>query len=105
MSRIRECKNAEAIQLIADMLGPISRIAENDENMKAKEGSTIQFVAAVLKNNADDVIQLLALNCGEELSTVEWTVSDIWERAVEMFSDIAAAGLLGLKISKAANDE
>lgn len=105
MSRFHECKNADAIRLIADMLGPISRIAENPENMKAKEGSTTQFLAAVLKNNADDVIQLLAINCGEDQSAVEWTVSDIWERALELFSDIAAAGLLGLKSSKAANDE
>ena len=45
------------------------------------------------------------INFGEDQSAVEWTVSDIWERALELFSDIAAAGLLGLKSSKAATDE
>ena len=47
----------------------------------------------------------MAIYYGEDLNTIEWTISDIWERAVEMFSDAATAGLFGLKSSKAANDE
>lgn len=105
MSRIHEYKNEEAVHLMAEMIGPISKIAGNPENLKAKEGSTTQFLASILKNNASDIIQLMAIYYGEDLNTIEWTISDIWERAVEMFSDAATAGLFGMKSSKAANDE
>lgn len=69
MGRILDARGDEALDVLADLLGPVSEIAQDSEisgMMKTGGGGTIMdFAIASLKNHKDAVIEIMAIDDGK----------------------------------------
>ena len=87
--RLSEFKDEKAIEVVAALLGPISRIAQNKENQEARgEGkSMMDFAIAILKNNATDVKDMLAILADEDPGKYHCSAATVLRDVFHMISD------------------
>ncbi len=69
MKRLEDARGADAIDLIADLIDPLTEIAQDEEILKLtrKKGTPVfKIVQAILRRHKDSAIQILAIIDGVE---------------------------------------
>lgn len=100
MGRILDARGDEALDVLAELLGPVGNIAsdpEISENMKTGGGGTMLDLAkAMLKNHKADVVKIMAIDDGkteaEELKFM--TALTIPARLLKILSTPAVSEML-----------
>lgn len=97
MIKLSEYKNEKAVELLADLFEPICKIAANPKNQQAKGKTKIHFAQAMMKNNATEIVQILAILNGEDPETYQCTAADILVGVLELLNDEEISLLFGLQ--------
>ncbi len=97
--KLSEFKDEKAIEVVAALLGPISKISANPNNQKARsEGkNAVAFAQAILKNNAADVKDMLAILNGEDPKNYHCTAGTLIKDVFTMASDPDLMALFGFQ--------
>lgn len=95
--KLSEFKDEKAIEVIADLMAPIGRIAANPENAKAKNKTVGEFAAAILKNNVKDVMTMFAVLSDEDPTEYHCTAATVILDVMNMLSDPALMQLFGVQ--------
>lgn len=97
--RLSEFKDEKALEVVAALLEPIGRIAANKENAAARgEGkSLMDFVKAILKNNAADVMELLAVLDDQDPAEYHCSAATVLRDVFNMVSDPELLALFGFQ--------
>lgn len=89
MRKLSEYKNEEAIELLADIIDPVSAILA-DEDVKNAYRTTKNKMAVtkiILKNHPSEVVDILALLEGVPRSEYECSVVSIPVKLLELLND------------------
>lgn len=86
--KISEYKGEEAIELIADILEPLTVILQNDEirGIASKGAGNLELVRAILKHGKKEVLEILAIIDGENPETYQPNIFVLPKRLIELFS-------------------
>ena len=95
MRNLEDVKGAEGIAVVGDMLEPIYNIASSEKNSEARKGGNLKFATAILKNNAQDVLELLTAWTGEDCS--QKGLISMMKLVMEMLNDPLIQELFGLQ--------
>ena len=95
--KLSDFKDERAIEVVADLLEPIGRIAANPENAQAKKGNLLQFAAAMLKNSKKEVMELLAILSDTKPEDYHCTAASILKDLLDMLNDPELMQLFGLR--------
>lgn len=87
--KLSEFKNGDAIDLLADLIDPVTRILGDAEVAKAFNAghSKLHIAKLCLKKHKDDVIEILALANGETVETFTCTPITIIRDLVILLND------------------
>ena len=87
--KLSEFKNGDAIDLLADMIDPVTRILGDEEVSKAFQAgySKLHIAKLCLKKHKDDVIEILALANGESKDTYVCTPITIMRDLIQLLND------------------
>lgn len=95
--RLSNFRDERAIEVVADLLIPIQKIASNPEIAKAKDGKVIELAAAMLKNSKREVMDMLAILNDVPPSEYHCTAATVMRDVLDMFSDPDLRELFGLQ--------
>lgn len=97
--RLSEFKDEKAIEVVAALLGPISKIAQNEQNKEARgEGKTLMdFSISILVNNSAEVKDMLAILDGEDPENYHCTAATVLRDVFNMVSDPDLMSLFGFR--------
>ena len=85
--KLREIKNEQAIELLADMFDPIMEIASDDKVVSAaRSDNKILLVKIILKDHSKAVFELMALTEGVPVEEYECNVLTLPSKLVELFN-------------------
>lgn len=85
--KLREIKNEQAIELLADMFDPIMEIASDDKVVSAaRSENKILLAKIILKEHAKAVFELMALTEGVPVEEYECNVMTLPAKLVELFN-------------------
>lgn len=85
--KLREIKNEQALELIADMFDPIVEIASDDNVVSAaRSGNKVLLAKIILKEHSRAVFELMALTEGVPVEDYECNVMTLPMKLVELFS-------------------
>ncbi len=103
--RLSDFKDEKAIEVVAALMEPIGNIAANPENKKAREnsGTNAHFIGALLRNNAKDVMSILAILDGKDPAEYHCTAASVFADTMNLFSDPELMALFGLQRQTAAS--
>lgn len=88
--KITDYKNEDAIDLLADIIEPVSKIfadAELKKAIKKKNFKKIDAVKIALKNNKNSIIEILARLDGKTVEEYECTPVSILMSVLEILND------------------
>lgn len=97
LKRLSEFEDEQGVVIVAKLLPPIFEIAQNEENEKARSGSNINFVEAVLSNNSRAVIDIFAILSETDPAEYHCNAAEILVNAFKVFSDPPFMELFGLQ--------
>lgn len=106
MRKLSEIKNEDAIDVIADLIDPISEICHDDEIKKNASKPKTELVKLILKRHKTAILTMFAVLDGEPIETYEVNIIQIPSRLLELLNDDTIATffeLQGLKISDASS--
>lgn len=95
--KLSDFKDERAIEVVADLLEPIGRIAANQDNAQARKGSPLQFAAAMLKNSKKEVMEILAVLSDTKPEDYHCTAASIFKDLLDMLNDPELMQLFGLR--------
>lgn len=95
--RLSEFKDEKAIEVVADLLIPVSNIAKNSTVADAKNKGVFEFAAAMLKCNAKDVKDMLAILDGKDPAEYHCSAASVMGDLLNMLSDPELMQLFGLR--------
>lgn len=95
--RLSEFKDEKALEVVAGLLEPIGNIVTNTANATAKNGGLLDLAAAMLKNNAHDVMTMLAILDDKPPETYTCTAATVLRDVMNMLSDPELLQLFGLQ--------
>ncbi len=95
--RLSEFKDEKGIEVVAKLLVPIGKIATNAKNASAKNGSRLDFAAALLQNNPGEVKDMLAILDDKEPAEYHCTAATVLLDVFNMISDPELMTLFGLQ--------
>lgn len=101
--RLSDFKDERAIEVVADLLEPIEKIARNPETAKAKGGSMLSFARAMLKNNKRETMDMLAILSGVDPKDYHCTAASVMVDTLDMLNDPDLMQLFGLQRQTAAS--
>ena len=86
--KITEYKNEEALDLLADILEPVSRIFA-DENLAQlyKSGQIFKLVQSILKNHPKDIVEVLARMDGVPVEEYNGTIVTMTASLLTILND------------------
>jgi hypothetical protein len=90
MNALKDKKNGEALDVLADLLEPIQSITTNEEigKLREKEDYTyIEFVKALAKHCQNEVITILATIDGIKVEEADYSAMQILGKLMELFAD------------------
>lgn len=90
MGRLEEARGADAIDLIADLIDPLTEISQDEEILKLtrKNGTPVfKIVQAILRRHKDSAIQILAIIDGVEPEDYKGNVFTIIGRLLGLLSN------------------
>lgn len=86
--RISEFKNEEALDLLIDIIDPISQLFTDEEFVRvARSGSQMQAIKVALKNHKKEVIEVLAILNRTPVEKYECNLISITKDLLELFND------------------
>lgn len=95
--KLSDFKDEKAIEVVANLLTPITSIAKNKDNRDAKEKSVYAFAQSVLLNNAKDVMAIFAILNDEDPESYHCTAATVLADTIELFTDPDMLSLFGLQ--------
>jgi len=97
--RLSDFKDEKAIEVVAALMEPIGNIAANPENQKAREtgGTRAHLIGVILRNNAKDVMQMLAILDDKDPAEYHCTAVSVFSDTLKLFSDPEIMELFGLQ--------
>lgn len=93
--KLSEIKNEQALELVADIIEPISAIL-TDEEIKSAFGAQlpkIKLVKLVCKKHTKEILEVLARLDGKEPDEYEISFLEIPVKVLELFNDPALAAV------------
>lgn len=87
MKKLSEYKDEEALDLLADLLDPVTEMALDEKFQDAMSGSRIQFVKFAIKNHKESVMQILAVLSGVPREEFHCNVLTLPMMFMEMIKD------------------
>lgn len=106
MKKLSEYKDEEALDLLADLLDPITEMALDDKFQEAMAGNRIQFVKFAIKNHKESVMQILAVLSGVPREEFHCSVITLPMMFLELIKDrdlMSFFSLQGLEDSESAS--
>lgn len=95
--KLSDFKDERAIEVVADLLVPISKIVSKPEIADAQSKSVIEFAAAMLKNGKREVMDMLAILSEQNPETYTCTAATVMRDVIDMVSDPDLLQLFGLQ--------
>ena len=93
----REGGNEKGIGVVADLLVPIGNIVANPANKEAKDSGVIALASAMLKNNAKDAKEILAILADKPVESYTCTAATVLKDMLTVLSDPDLLELFGLQ--------
>lgn len=90
MGRLEDARGADAIDLIADLIDPLTEIAQDEEilELTRKKGTPVfKIVQAILRRHKDSAIQILAIIDGVEPEDYKGNVFTIIGRLLGLLNN------------------
>lgn len=89
MKKLSEYKNEEAIELLADIMEPVSEILADDEvkNTYRSGANKIALVKVILKHHSKQVVDILAILDGIPREEYKCNVVTLPIKLIEIFND------------------
>ncbi len=94
--KLTEFKDYDAIRVVADLMPHVGNICKNSVMEKARNGSKMEFAAALLKENPADVFAMLAILDGKKPSEYHCNAATVIKDVFNMISDPELLDLFGL---------
>jgi hypothetical protein len=101
--KLSDFKDEKAIEVVAALLVPMGNIAKNAENAEARGKSKLEFASSMLKNNAADVKNMLAILSDVDPEDYHCTAASVLVDVMQMFNDPELMQLFGLQSGTAAS--
>lgn len=95
--RLSEFKDEKGIEVVAKLLIPIGKIATNTKNAESRNGSKLDFAAALLQNNPGEVKDMLAILADKDPAEYHCTAATVLMDVFNMVSDPELMMLFGLQ--------
>ena len=101
--RLSEFKDEKGIEVVAQLLVPISKIVSNKENaaiqkrLKDQGGSMLDFASAMLRNSPRAVMDMLAILDGKDPEHYHCSAATALRDVFNMLSDPELLSLFGLQ--------
>lgn len=97
--KLSEYKNMEALELLAEIIGPITEIMGDKEVAKClkKKGKIATAVSIAIKNHKEAVFKLLASLDGKSVEEYECNVFTLPQKLLEILNDKELASFFGLQ--------
>jgi hypothetical protein len=95
--KLSDFKDEKAIEVVANLLVPIGKIAANKETAAAKGKSKLEFASAMLKNNAGDVKDMLAILNDVDPAEYHCSAASVLADLLDMLNDPELMQLFGLQ--------
>lgn len=84
---MRELKNEQAIEALADMFDPIVEIASDEEiKSAARSNDKVLMVKLILKNHAKAIFEIMAVSEGIPVDEYECNMLTLPVKLLEMFN-------------------
>lgn len=97
MKRLSEFHDEQGIEVIADLLEPITNIITNDLNAAAKDKDVVAFAQSMLKNSAKDVMHVFAVLSETKPEDYHCNAVEALQNALKLFEDEQLMELFGLQ--------
>lgn len=96
--KLSEIKGERALDVIADLIEPVSVMVQDEEfKLIIRSGDKIKVVKYLLKEHKREILQMLALINGEDPETYEPTLIQLPMMVMELFDDPDVMNLFGLQ--------
>jgi hypothetical protein len=95
--KLSDFQDEKAVEVVAKLLVPIGNIVQNKDVAKKQGGTMLEFVSAMLANNASDVKTMLAILNDVEPSEYHCSAASVLRDAMAMLSDPELLQLFGLQ--------
>lgn len=89
MRKLSEVKNEDALELIAEVIEPLSTIIGDPQAkaLRAKKAKTTEIMKWVLQNHSEEVLTILAALDGEDANEYEISAIQLPIRVLEILND------------------
>ncbi len=86
--KISDYKGEEAIELLADIMEPLTEILQNEDirNAAASGAGNLELVKNILKHGKKEVLEILAIVDQEDPETYKPNIFVLPKRLIELFS-------------------
>jgi hypothetical protein len=95
--KLSDFKDEKAIEVVASLLEPIGKIAANKETAEAKGKTKLEFASALLKNNAAEVKDMLAILNDVDPADYHCSAASVLVDLLSMLNDPELMELFGLQ--------
>lgn len=95
--KLSEFENEKGVEVVAKLLVPIGNIVSNRDNAKARGGTKLEFVSAMLANNPRDVMDMLAILDEKDPKEYHCNAATVIFDVMNMLADEELLQLFGLQ--------
>ena len=95
--KLSEFENEKGVEVVAKLLVPIGNIVSNRDNAKARGGTQLEFVSAMLANNPRDVMDMLAILDEKDPKEYHCNAATVIFDVMNMLADEQLLQLFGLQ--------
>lgn len=85
--KLSEFKDEEALDLLAEIIDPVTEIMSDDEVKKASEKGIQSVVKAIIKNHKKSIIAVMAALDGVDVKDYHFNVLTLPIKILEMLND------------------
>lgn len=93
MRKLSEIKGEEALDVIAEILVPITAIANDDEVKEGFETNVAKCISIMLKKYKAEVMHILAVVDGKKVEDLDFDILELTGSLVELLNEPAVQSL------------
>ena len=93
MRKLSEIKGEEALDVIAEILVPITAIANDDEVKEGSETNVATCISIMLKKYKAEVMHILAVVDGKKVEDLDFDILELTGSLVELLNEPAVQSL------------
>lgn len=93
MRKLSEIKGEEALDVIAEILVPITAIANDDEVKEGFETNVSKCISIMLKKHKAEVMHILAVVDGKKVEDLDFDILELTGSLVELLNEPAVQSL------------